>query len=737
MIKLVNLSKSYNQKIVLNNLDITFPSTGLIGISGKSGSGKSTLLNLLAGLDRPSEGTILIKNLDLFSLPENEQSYYRRLYLGFIFQDYQLITSSTVYDNIKMGLTFAGLDDDNTHDKIMAIAEKLNIADLLNSYPIKLSGGEQQRVAIARALVKNPYIILADEPTGSIDEEQAKELMDILKEISKTRLVIMVSHDQSLLDAYADALYVLKDSQLHTTQTPKTTPFENLNLTKTNISPKTLFKYAFKNLLIHRLRTLILMFILIISIVGIASSYHFDYALNNYITTNEQKLVDVFPLEIDTLSLSLTPLHPSSDFPKYPSYQYVLPANIQNEYIYINQLDANFYDYLSLLDASHIEQMTYIYDVTFNYARNINNQLSWLNLKIDPLTKSEFQLSKEFDVIYQNENPASDIAVTLIIDNYNRIPFNILQRLNIPINEPVSFDTLSNTIFYYFENNDLYDEVNDDAFTKKDFNELDIVSAKTVSINRIIRQMDGYDYFSLNPGLYITNQTYLELFENNLNSNVTQAQLMLDYSVLTGNPFNEDNTKDGTLKELGYLSYPTSYRISAKNYTAKLAILAYIKDYPNNTIIPLDKAQMGIEFAQNAFSFFSLLGFGFIMISLISSISMIGLTTYTSIIERASEIGILKTLGADKKDINKTFFFELVVIALVSVILSFVAIVIAIPVLNLIMHNALNIRGAFSIDYIFTSLFLLSSILFIIFIGLVPVTIYNKKQAIDSIKHKI
>src|SRR5690606_25599974 len=120
------------------------------------------------------------------------------------FQDYQLITTANVYDNIKMGLTFAGLDDGDTHHKIVSIAQKLNIADLLENFPIKLSGGEQQRVAIARALVKDPYIILADEPTGSIDEEQAKELMDILKEISETKLVIMVSHDKSLLDTYAD-----------------------------------------------------------------------------------------------------------------------------------------------------------------------------------------------------------------------------------------------------------------------------------------------------------------------------------------------------------------------------------------------------------------------------------------------------------------------------------------------------------------------------------------------------
>src|SRR5690606_33395829 len=333
MLKIENLSKSYQDKVIYEDLNILFPSNGLIGIMGRSGSGKTTLLNLLGLIDKPSFGSIYYDDLDLTSLSNQDKSHFRREHIGFIFQDHQLIPSLNVFQNIKMGLTFAGLPTDDLENKIEKLAIDLNIYDLLHQDIKTLSGGEKQRVSIARTLIKNPSVILADEPTGSLDYEQAQEVLKILKEISKNRLVIIVSHDQVLLETYSNEIYTLKDRTLHVDQPRETTSTKAIKINKTKLKNRFLFGYALNNLSTHKLTTFILSLILVISMIGIILSYHFNQSLNNYIEENEQKLVDIFPVEVDQISVTVKDLNPSEDFPKYPNFQYALPSNIQNEYL--------------------------------------------------------------------------------------------------------------------------------------------------------------------------------------------------------------------------------------------------------------------------------------------------------------------------------------------------------------------------------------------------------------------
>src|SRR5690554_1315187 len=178
-----NLNKSYQNQVIYQNFNLNLPNQGLIGLFGKSGSGKSTLLNLISGLDKPDSGEIFFNDTELTSLNKKDQSNFIRNNIGFIFQDYQLIDNKTVYENIKMGLSFSGNLNKDSNLKIIKIANSLNINHLLNKTPNKLSGGEKQRVSVARALIKNPEIILADEPTGAIDLKEAHNLMEILKDI--------------------------------------------------------------------------------------------------------------------------------------------------------------------------------------------------------------------------------------------------------------------------------------------------------------------------------------------------------------------------------------------------------------------------------------------------------------------------------------------------------------------------------------------------------------------------
>ena len=211
MIQISNLTKVYKSKKknnhkALDNINLTLPNSGLVFIIGKSGSGKSTLLNLLGGLDNTTSGNVVVDGNDITNFNENELSNYRNNHIGFIFQDYHLLDELTVYENIVLSLNLNKINDNGL---VLKALEKVGLSGYENRYPTELSGGERQRVAIARAIVKKPYVILADEPTGNLDNETGTQIVDLLKELSKECLILIVSHNTIDTYKYADRIIKL------------------------------------------------------------------------------------------------------------------------------------------------------------------------------------------------------------------------------------------------------------------------------------------------------------------------------------------------------------------------------------------------------------------------------------------------------------------------------------------------------------------------------------------------
>lgn len=210
MLKIENLSKVYNKKFTaLENINLTFSDKGLVFIVGKSGSGKSTLLNMISGVDEITSGDIIVDGNSVNQLRKNNHSNYLGKYIGFIFQDYFLIDNLTVYENIELSLNINHIEGD-----ISEVLASVGLAGYENKYPYELSGGEAQRVAIARTVIKKPHIILADEPTGNLDQQSTDMVLDILKKISKDCLIIMVSHDMDDVDLYADRVITLHEGKV-------------------------------------------------------------------------------------------------------------------------------------------------------------------------------------------------------------------------------------------------------------------------------------------------------------------------------------------------------------------------------------------------------------------------------------------------------------------------------------------------------------------------------------------
>ena len=210
MIKLVNVNKYYQsgqgKYHALRDINLTLPDKGMCFIVGKSGSGKSTLLNVIGGVDSYDSGELLIDNLSTKNFTRKDYNSYRNTYIGFIFQEFNVIKTLTVYDNIALSLSLLQKNIKEEHNKIMEIIERVGLKGKEHRRMNEISGGERQRVAVARALIKDPKVIIADEPTGNLDSETSKNIFNLFKELSKERLIVIVSHDVESAEIYADQI---------------------------------------------------------------------------------------------------------------------------------------------------------------------------------------------------------------------------------------------------------------------------------------------------------------------------------------------------------------------------------------------------------------------------------------------------------------------------------------------------------------------------------------------------
>ncbi|MDQ5850477.1 MAG: ABC transporter ATP-binding protein [Chloroflexota bacterium] len=224
LITITDLSKSFDEagktRAVLHNIDATFARGEFVVLLGKSGSGKSTLLNLLGGIDTPSNGQIRIAGIEVTALPEHQRTLFRRKHIGFIFQFYNLLPTLTVGENVLLPLELNGATDSASRARAFDLLERVGLGDRRDSYPDRLSGGEQQRVAIARALAHDPLLILADEPTGNLDVDTGRSVLDLLDSLTRQagKNLVMATHSAEVI-GYADRIFRIEDGLLHEVET--------------------------------------------------------------------------------------------------------------------------------------------------------------------------------------------------------------------------------------------------------------------------------------------------------------------------------------------------------------------------------------------------------------------------------------------------------------------------------------------------------------------------------------
>lgn len=313
MLQLKNISKSYKtgdliQK-ALDDVSLNFRDNEFVSILGPSGSGKSTLLNIVGGLDKYEQGDLLIDGISTKKYKDEDWDSYRNHTIGFVFQSYNLISHQTILANVELALTISGISKAEREKRAIDVLDKVGLKDQIHKKPNQLSGGQMQRVAIARALVNNPSIVLADEPTGALDSETSIQVMELLKEVAKDRLVIMVTHNPKLANEYSTRIVELKDGKIISDNNPFLLEDDNngihKNFGKSSMSYLTSIALSFNNLKTKFKRTLMVAIAGSIGIIGIALILGLSNGVSKFIKDTEEKTMISYPIEIDSSSFSI------------------------------------------------------------------------------------------------------------------------------------------------------------------------------------------------------------------------------------------------------------------------------------------------------------------------------------------------------------------------------------------------------------------------------------------------
>ncbi len=391
MLKLKNITKNYvtadNTVTALRGVSLNFRRSEFVSVLGPSGCGKTTLLNIIGGLDRYTDGDIVINGRSTKDYKDKDWDSYRNHSVGFVFQSYNLIPHQSVLKNVELALTLSGIKRDERRERAKAALEKVGLGDQLNKKPNQMSGGQMQRVAIARAIVNDPDIILADEPTGALDTETSLSVMEILKELSKTKLVIMVTHNPELATEYSTRIINLKDGEIINDSMPfegepEKEKVEKSTEKKPSMSFWTALSLSLNNLTTKKARTILTSFAGSIGIIGIALILSLSAGFNAYITRIQQETLTSYPLSITQVNINYTNLISSflgsseRDGQEYPDTQEVTTQNAISDMVDEIAASAATNDLKSFkkhldenLDKNLVSDIKYGYNLDFTIYR--------------------------------------------------------------------------------------------------------------------------------------------------------------------------------------------------------------------------------------------------------------------------------------------------------------------------------------------------------------------------------
>ena len=504
MLELKNIKKSYTTgtftQQALKGISLQFRKSEFVAILGASGSGKTTLLNIIGGLDRYDSGDLIINNKSTKKFKDKDWDAYRNNCIGFIFQSYNLISHISVLENVEMGMTLSGINIKKRRKKALEVLERVGLSEHVHKRPNQLSGGQMQRVAIARALANDPDIILADEPTGALDSSTSIQIMDLIKEISKDKLVIMVTHNADLATEYANRVIKLKDGELISDSNPIkiSKNDKNFKIKKTAMSYLTALKLSFKNILNKKGRTLLTAFASSIGIIGIALILSLSNGFDIQIKKFERDTLSIMPIMINEQSMNVddeTMKKLQSDMYdtslEFPTNLEVYPKkSVVNEFTYKNVITEDFIDYIEKIDNNLIGGVSYTRTLGLNLITDKYKpfQLTYLNSMVYPrkFNNESTVIEETYDLLY-GKLPENKNELVLVINSKNNLDESLLDSLGFDVSkDSISFDEILNKEFKLILNDDYYKDLGNYFTLNTDFADLynKGISLKIVGILR-------------------------------------------------------------------------------------------------------------------------------------------------------------------------------------------------------------------------------------------------------------
>ena len=750
MIKLLNVYKEYiteDEKITaLSDINLDLEVSGFVSIVGPSGCGKTTLLNMIGGLDQPTSGDLYFNNQNTKSYADPDWDTYRNQKIGFVFQHYYLIPHLNIISNIALPLSIAGYSQEESMVRAKEILITVGLKDKLYKKPNQLSGGQQQRASIARALINNPKIILADEPTGSLDYESSLEIMELLKHISKDRLVVMVTHNMKLASDYSNQIItldsgILVDKKLNLPISTSKLK-DNTDEKSSKMSFMTSFKLSFLNLVKRRFRTILTSLAASIGVIGITLVLAVAFGYNRFVESRKTETLNAFPIQVDRISL-VVPLFDESYRPNlnaFPDDEIAYPRNIQYEFQTINTLTPAYFEYVKNMNPEIYEHVHYNYKIQSNFVIDNDGVIVDPGTIIKELDVSEAYISENFEIIKGKMIDLDSFEAVITLDRYNRLSKDIAQSLGFNGDDPISFDELlglklkwiPNDVMYTFNGATYSKNLIEDVYDSNEAIEIEIVG--------IVRIQEKFNIDYLRTGVFYSTHLASHILSDSKNSDIVVSQLSSNTNVIDNTVLTQ-TTKDTALRNLGYGTYPLAYVFYSKTFSDKDLIMDYLKAYNdtvsiNQAIEPLDLAGIGLATMRSAIDSVTVILIVFSGIALLISNLMIGIMTYTSVIERTKEIGILRSIGARKKDIGNIFYSETLMIGIFSGTLGIVLSYLLIPLLNIMLKSMTLIDNLAYLFFPYALLLVLINILLTSLSGIIPAHIASNKDPILCLRNE-
>ena len=773
MLSLKNIKKSYTtgefKQIALNGVNLNFRENEFVAILGPSGSGKTTCLNIIGGLDKYESGDLIINGKSTKEFKDSDWDAYRNNSIGFIFQSYNLINHLSILDNVEMGMTLSGVSASEKHKKAKEALERVGLKDHIHKKPNQLSGGQMQRVAIARALSNDPDIILADEPTGALDTKTSVQIMELIKDIAKDKLVIMVTHNPELAKEYADRIVEFRDGNVISDSNPliEENISSSYSLKKTSMSFITALKLSGMNIKTKKWRTFLTAFASSIGIIGIALILSLSNGFDKQIDDFQSDTLSGFPILIskESVEIDMNDMKEQrnkmfglgSDEGKFPDVEVLYPYDSEeNKKVHTNNITEEYLNYIENIDKNLISGLGYTRLVNMNLVKMVDgvattiNQQN-LNLSSYPISTEENKngyLEKNYDVLY-GSYPKDMTDLVLVIDEYNKVDMKVLEALGINANkDEINFDDIVNYEFKAVLNDDYYKKMgNFFTVSSNPSNMNDLYNNEnsiTLRISGIVRLKNGVNISLLPSGISYSDDLAKYFIEKSKDSEVVKAQEEVDYNIFTGESFSNNqmnlkSTKENILASLGGSEIPYMITIYPKDFTTKDEVLAYLDKWNDNKekedyIVYNDMASTFVSLSSGIMDAITLVLIAFAAISLVVSLIMVGIITYISVLERTKEIGILRALGARKKDIARVFNAETFIVGSLSGLLGiFIAYGLTFPI-NSILYKTTELENIAVLNPIHAIILVIISVTLTMIGGSIPAKIASKKDPVEALR---